>query len=120
MTAQITQESFEAFLKCPKKSYLVSRGRIDAQSEFYEWQRRLEENYKEATSARLRASILQNEVMGLLARQEATVRLEEGLARQGAAHGTLIGVSSFLLALCMRTLPSGLQFFPTHRETPRS
>src|ERR1700730_17614235 len=30
--------------------------------------------------------------MGLLARQVATVRLEEGLTRQGAAHGTPIGV----------------------------
>ena len=30
--------------------------------------------------------------MGRLARQVATVRLEEGLARQGAAHRTLIGV----------------------------
>jgi hypothetical protein len=31
-------------------------------------------------------------VMGLLARQVATVRLEEGLTRQGAAHDTPIGV----------------------------
>src|SRR5215467_5598521 len=61
MTAQITQESFEAFLKCPKKSYLVSQGQIGAQSEFYEWQRRLEENYKEATSTLLRTSNLQKE-----------------------------------------------------------
>lgn len=58
---RITQESFEAFLKCSRKSYLVSEGAIGVQYEFHGWQHRLEENYKEAASARLRSSTLPNE-----------------------------------------------------------
>src|SRR5437879_4791886 len=61
MIAPITQESFEAFLKCPRKSHLVSDGAIGAQSDLHDWQRRLEENYKEAASARLRSSLRPNE-----------------------------------------------------------
>jgi predicted RecB family nuclease len=57
----VTQEIFEAFLKCPRKSHLVSEGAIGAQSEFYEGQRRLEESYEQAASARLRSSLQPNE-----------------------------------------------------------
>jgi hypothetical protein len=60
-TTCITQEIFEAFLKCPRKSHLVSGGTIDAQSEFAEWQARLAENYKETASARLRSALRPNE-----------------------------------------------------------
>ena len=56
MIARITQESFEAFLKCPRKSHLVSDGAIGAESDLHDWRRRLEENFKEAASARLRSS----------------------------------------------------------------
>ena len=57
----VTQEIFEAFLKCPRKSHLVSEGAIGAQSEFYEGQRRLEESYEQAASARLRSPLQPNE-----------------------------------------------------------
>lgn len=57
----VTQEIFEAFLKCPRKSHLVSEGAIGAQSEFYKEQRRLEESYERAASARLRSSLQPNE-----------------------------------------------------------
>lgn len=50
-TLCITQEIFEAFLKCPTKSHLVSEGAIGAQPEFHEWRRRSEENYRETASA---------------------------------------------------------------------
>ena len=60
-TKRITQESFEAFLKCARKSHLVSEGAIGAQGEFQGWPHRLEEKYKEAASARLRSSIPSNE-----------------------------------------------------------
>ena len=49
----VTQEMFEAFLKCPRKSHLVSQGAIGAQSEFYEGQRRLKESYEQTALARL-------------------------------------------------------------------
>ena len=61
MIAPITQESFEAFLKCPRKSHLVSAGAIGAQSDLHDWQRRLEANFKEAASSRLRSSLRPNE-----------------------------------------------------------
>jgi hypothetical protein len=57
----ITQDNFEAFLKCPKKSHLVSEGAVGIESEFHDWQRRLQEDYKEAASARLRLSRQANE-----------------------------------------------------------
>jgi hypothetical protein len=40
MTTQITQEIFEAFLKCPTKSRLYSDGAHGIESEFGKWQRR--------------------------------------------------------------------------------
>ena len=61
MTVPITQESFMAFLKCQRKSRLLSEGAIGAQAEFCEWQRRSEDNYKELASARLCSSIPPNE-----------------------------------------------------------
>lgn len=61
MTMRITQESFEAFLKCRTKSLLVSEGSDSVESEFREWERRLQEDYKEVASARLRTSLQANE-----------------------------------------------------------
>lgn len=57
MAIPITQEHFEAFLRCPTKSQLLSEGSDSIESEFQEWQRRLLEDYKEAASARLRSSL---------------------------------------------------------------
>lgn len=61
MTTQITQESFEAFLKCPTKSRLCSNGAHGTESEFGEWQRRTQEKYNEAASEHLRSSLRANE-----------------------------------------------------------
>jgi predicted RecB family nuclease len=61
MIAPITQESFEAFLKCSRKSHLVSKGTTGAQTEFAEWHGRLVENYFETATARLRSALRPNE-----------------------------------------------------------
>jgi hypothetical protein len=53
----IIPERFEAYLKCPRKSYLISMGAVGVESRFLEWQRQLQEQYKEAASAHLRNSI---------------------------------------------------------------
>ena len=50
-----------AFVKCQRKSHLLSEGAIGAQTEFSEWKRRVEDQYKEPASARLRSSIPPNE-----------------------------------------------------------
>src|SRR5437879_4779428 len=57
----VTQEIFEAFVKCPTKSHLYSDGAAGTPSEFGEWQRRVQEEYKGTASARLRLSIPINE-----------------------------------------------------------
>ena len=54
---RITQESFEDFLKCPRKSHLVSEGAVGPESEILEWRKRSQEDYKEAASAHLRSSL---------------------------------------------------------------
>lgn len=61
MTAPITQESFEAFLKCRRKSHLVSEGTTGAQTEFAQWHGRLVENYIKTATARLRSAVHPNE-----------------------------------------------------------
>src|SRR6516225_3899817 len=60
MTAPITQESFEAFQNCPRKSHLVLEGTIGAQTEFAQWQGRLAENYVKTTRAHLCAALSAN------------------------------------------------------------
>src|SRR5215469_12911232 len=57
----ITQEIFEAFLKCPTKAHLYSEGSVATQPEFGEWQRREQDEFKEAAGARLRSSVRPNE-----------------------------------------------------------
>ncbi len=61
MTTQITQETFEAFLKCPTKSCLYSNGAHGIESEFGKWQRRTQETYNAAASEHLRSSLQANE-----------------------------------------------------------
>ena len=61
MTTQITQESFEAFLKCPTKSRLYTNGAHGIESEFGEWQRRTQERYNAAAAQQLRSSLQANE-----------------------------------------------------------
>jgi predicted RecB family nuclease len=60
-TICITQEIFEAFLQCPRKSHLVSEGATDAQSDFAQWQGRSAENYIKTATARLRLALGPNE-----------------------------------------------------------
>src|SRR5260370_18387807 len=57
----VTQEIFEAFVKCQTKSHLYSDGATGTQDEFDEWRRRVQEEYKGAASARLQSSIRTNE-----------------------------------------------------------
>src|SRR5215472_7929943 len=57
----ITHERFEAYLKCPRKSYLISMGAVGVESRFLEWQRQSQERYKEAASAHIRNSIQTND-----------------------------------------------------------
>ena len=57
----VTQEIFEAFVKCPTKSHLYSDGAMGTQSEFHEFRRRVQEEYKEAASQHLRSSLRANE-----------------------------------------------------------
>jgi predicted RecB family nuclease len=61
MTTQITQEIFEAFLKCPTKSRLYSSGAHGIESEFGKWQRRTQETYNATASKHLRSSLQANE-----------------------------------------------------------
>jgi predicted RecB family nuclease len=58
---RITQENFEDFLKCPRKSHLVSEGAVGPESEIQGWRKRSREDYKEAASAHLRSSLEANE-----------------------------------------------------------
>ena len=62
LTMSVTQEIFEAFLKCPTKSHLYSDGTIGIQSEFGEWQRRIQEEFKEGVWGRLRSTVGTNEL----------------------------------------------------------
>jgi predicted RecB family nuclease len=57
----VTQEIFEAFVKCPTKSLLSSNGAQGIESEFGEWQRHIQEEYNEAASQHLRSSLRANE-----------------------------------------------------------
>jgi predicted RecB family nuclease len=53
----ITQEIFEAFLKCPTKSYLYSECAVGIQSESREWQRHQREEFKQTGWRRLRSAL---------------------------------------------------------------
>ena len=53
----ITEETFEAFLKCETKSHLYFQRAVGVQSEFSEWQRNLRRKYKETGWERLRSTV---------------------------------------------------------------
>ena len=57
----ITQEIFEAFLKCPTKSYLYSEGAVGIQSGFPEWKRHQQEEFKQLAWRRLRSAFRTDE-----------------------------------------------------------
>src|SRR5262249_4100748 len=58
----ITQEVFEAFLKCPTKSYLRSKNVVGAYSEFGEWQQRVQERFKQTACRQLHSTVPEDEL----------------------------------------------------------
>ncbi|MGA7946379.1 MAG: TM0106 family RecB-like putative nuclease, partial [Candidatus Sulfotelmatobacter sp.] len=57
----ITEETFEAFLKCETKSHLYFQRAVGVQSEFSEWQRNLRQNFKETGWERLRSTVREDQ-----------------------------------------------------------
>ncbi len=57
----ITDETFQAFLRCETKAYLKFSGALQSQSEFIVWQRRLAEEFKRECCAELRSQFLEEE-----------------------------------------------------------
>lgn len=57
----VTEEIFQAFLKCETKSHLLSSGAVGAQREFVDWQCRQAEEYKRKCLAQLRAKYQEDE-----------------------------------------------------------
>lgn len=53
----ITEETFEAFLKCTTKSYLYFHNIVGAPSEFSLWQRHLREKYKQTCREQLCSAV---------------------------------------------------------------
>ena len=58
----VTQEVFDAFLKCPTKSYLKSKNAVGVCSEFGEWQQRVQERFKQAAWRQLRSTVPEDEL----------------------------------------------------------
>jgi predicted RecB family nuclease len=59
----ITDEIFEAFIKCETKSYLKLSGAVGSQTEFSHWQQQLIEAYKQKCSSSLRSKLPDNECL---------------------------------------------------------
>jgi hypothetical protein len=57
----ITEETFEAFLKCETKSHLYLQRAVGVQSEFSEWQRNLRQKFKETGWERLRSTVREDQ-----------------------------------------------------------
>ena len=57
----ITQETFEAFLKCKMKFHLYFQRAVGAQAEFSEWQRNLRQKFKETGWERLRSTVREDQ-----------------------------------------------------------
>src|ERR1035437_4811476 len=57
----ITEETFEAFLKCETKSHLYFQRAVGVQSEFSEWQRNLRQKFKETGWERLRSTVREDQ-----------------------------------------------------------
>ena len=58
----ITEEAFEAFLKCPTKSYLCSTRALGVHSEFSEWQERQRIEFKRTGWERFRCNVRRDEL----------------------------------------------------------
>ncbi|MBM4066322.1 MAG: IS66 family transposase [Planctomycetes bacterium] len=68
---QITEESFQTFLKCETKSYLKIAGAVGLQSEFRDWERFLAEDFQQKCSQRLISNFQQDErFVGTISSQE--------------------------------------------------
>ena len=59
----ITEEIFEAFIKCETKSYLKLSGAVGSQPEFSDWQRRLIQAYKQKCSNSLTFKLRDDEYL---------------------------------------------------------
>jgi len=57
----ITQETFEAFLKCETKSHLYFQRAVGVHSEFSEWQRNVRHTFKETGWERLRSTVREDQ-----------------------------------------------------------
>jgi hypothetical protein len=57
----ITDEIFQAYLKCQTKCYLKFSDAVDGKNEFHDWQQRLYEEYKRICWALLRSSCREDE-----------------------------------------------------------
>src|SRR5437868_1695929 len=60
---QITDEIFQAFLKCETKAYLKSANSDAAHPEIADWRQHVVESYKEICCARLRSAFSQDECL---------------------------------------------------------
>ncbi len=58
---QITEEIFQAFLKCKTKSYLKISGTVGVQREFSDWERFLAEDFQQKCGQRLLSNFRQDE-----------------------------------------------------------
>lgn len=61
MRRLITEEIFEAFLKCETKSYLQASGAVGPECEFTDWQRHLLEDFKRKCCIQLRSNLREDE-----------------------------------------------------------
>lgn len=57
----VTEEVFQAFLRCETKSYLKLTGAVGLQREFSDWQRRLAEEFEEECCVQLRSLFREDE-----------------------------------------------------------
>src|SRR5271157_2374600 len=57
----ITEEVFEAFLRCETKSYLYSKGALGTNTEFSDWRRHVREKFKQRGWERLRSTVRDDE-----------------------------------------------------------
>lgn len=59
----ITEDIFQAFLKCETKSYLKFSGAVGFQREFTDWERNLVEDYKQKCCVQLCSNFLEDEYL---------------------------------------------------------
>ncbi len=63
MPILITEEIFQAFLKCETKAYLKHLSVVGAQREASDWQRRLIEDFRQKCAINLRSQFLEDECL---------------------------------------------------------